>query len=81
MSPRTHQLLSEKSIYVSWGLLGLAVASTWMVASTYFKIEKISADLLEVPNLQRDITYLKEKTREIEKQLGWLNSEYQTQFK
>ncbi len=69
MTDKTQLLLSEKQIYVSWGILILAIACTYMVAQTMAKIDQLTPIITEVQILNTRVT-------KVETELTWLNQMY-----
>lgn len=52
MTPRTHQLLSEKNIYVSWGIMAALGLLIWFSSQTYKSVQDFYPIIIEVQNLK-----------------------------
>lgn len=74
MSPKTRIILSEKNIYVSWGILVLAIGITYMVAQTMTKVDELSNVIPEVKNLNERVTKL-------ETAMTWVTEMYSRDIK
>lgn len=73
MTSKAHTLLSEKNIYVSWGILILAISCTYMLSTVLWKVDQLTPIVQEVQSLNIRVT-------KIETQLGWLDENYTTKF-
>ncbi len=61
MTQKTLHLLSEGNIYISWGILILAISITWMASQTMAKVDQMYPVINQVQGLKDDISLMKQK--------------------
>lgn len=73
MTPKTRQLLSEHSIYVSWGIFIVVIGVAFMVGKTMSQVDQIFPVVQEVRSLSDRVT-------KIETETAWIDLEYNKRF-
>lgn len=73
MSPRTQTLLSEHNIYVSWGILLLAITCTAMVARMMTQLEGVAPAIRDIQNFDQSID---KRVTTIETNFAWLDKNF-----
>ena len=61
MTQKTLHLLSEGNIYISWGILILAISITWMASQTMAKVDQMYPVINGSQGLKDDSSLMKQK--------------------
>ncbi len=80
MSPKVRTLLSEKNIYVSWGILILAITCTYVATRTLYKVDETSIKFDQVYSMMtsydEEVKSIDNRVSKLETAMAWVTEMY-----